>query len=225
MDAVIPNKGIQASEYTVLKLRCPICRHAGSFAGFANCHDLIWRQVIKQRQGGGNYADYSRAGLRICPNPDCGALVFIAYEAGNGETVTYPPEVIDFDATNLPPDILSTLEEAIKCHASGCYRASALMIRRTLEELCDDKSAAGKDLKARLAALGAVAVIPSELLSAADELRILGNDAAHIEAKDYDAIGKEESEIAIELAKELLKAVYQYTSLVARLTALKKPKS
>ncbi|WP_280940417.1 MULTISPECIES: DUF4145 domain-containing protein [unclassified Mesorhizobium] len=160
--------------------------------------------------------------MRRCPNPACSSLVFVA--TSNNEVVSYPPEVIDFDATNLPPDILSTLEESIKCHAAGCYRAAALMVRRTLEELCDDKKAAGKDLKGRLAALSSVAVVPSELLTAADELRILGNDAAHIEAKDYDAIGKEESELAIELAKELLKAVYQYTSLVARLTALKKPK-
>jgi hypothetical protein len=143
----------------------------------------------------------------------------------NNEVISYPPEVIDFDATNLPPDILSTLEESIKCHAAGCYRAAALMVRRTLEELCGDKKATGKDLKARLASLSSVAVVPSELLTAADELRILGNDAAHVEAKDYDAIGKEESELAIELAKELLKAVYQYTSLVARLTALKRPKA
>lgn len=65
--------------------------------------------------------------------------------------------------------------------------------------------------------------MPPELLAAADELRLLGNDAAHIEAKAYDAIGPEESELAIELAKELLKAVYQYSSLVSRLQALKKP--
>jgi len=96
------------------------------------------------------------------------------------------------------------------------------MVRRTLEELCDDKKATGANLKARILALSAVAVVPAELLNAADELRVLGNDAAHVEAKDYDKIGKEESAIAIELAKELLKAVYQYTSLVARLTALKK---
>jgi hypothetical protein len=57
----------------------------------------------------------------------------------------------------------------------------------------------------------------------ADELRLLGNDAAHINAKDYDKIGPKESQLAIELAKELLKAVYQYASLVDRLKALKKP--
>lgn len=135
----------------------------------------------------------------------------------------FPPEVIDFDSTNLPQAILATLEEAIRCHAAECYRASALLVRRVLEELCQDKNAAGADLKSRLQQLTGSVVVPKELLDAADELRILGNDAAHVEAKVYDSIGKEEATIAIELAKELLKAVYQYASLVAKLKALQKP--
>jgi hypothetical protein len=141
---------------------------------------------------------------------------------GGALVEAFPPEVIDFDSTNLPPDILSSLEEAIKAEAAACYRASALMIRRVLEELCEDKKAVGSDLKKRLASLSGSVVIPKELLDAADELRLLGNDAAHINAKDYDKIGPEESKLAIELAKELLKAVYQYASLVDRLKALKK---
>mgnify|MGYP001245890349 CR=1 FL=1 len=96
------------------------------------------------------------------------------------------------------------------------------MVRRVLEELCEDKKATGNNLMERLKALGQTVIIPGELLTAADELRLLGNDAAHIEAKTYDQIGPDECSIAIELAKELLKAVYQYTSLVARLQALKK---
>jgi Domain of unknown function (DUF4145) len=136
---------------------------------------------------------------------------------------SYPPQVIDFDSTNLPEPILATLEEAIKAHGAGCFKASALMVRRLLEELCQDKNAVGNDLKARLVSLGGSVVIPQELLAAADELRILGNDAAHVEAKAYDAIGRDEATVAIELAKELLKAVYQYAALVSRLKALKKP--
>jgi len=115
-----------------------------------------------------------------------------------------------------------TLEEAIKCHAAECYKASALMVRRVLEELCLDKGATGADLKLRLRALGETALIPKELLDGADQLRILGNDAAHVEARAYDAIGKDEATLAIDLAKELLKAVYQYTSLVERLKALQR---
>jgi hypothetical protein len=97
------------------------------------------------------------------------------------------------------------------------------MVRRVLEELCADRNAQGKNLKERLQALKGIVVIPQELLEAADELRILGNDAAHIEAKEYDNVGHEEAEAAIELAKELLKAVYQYATLVGKLRALKKP--
>jgi hypothetical protein len=135
---------------------------------------------------------------------------------------TFPPEVIDFDSTDLPEPILASLEEAIRAHGAECFKASALMVRRLLEEICQDKKATGSDLKARLRALGSSIIIPQELLDAADELRILGNDAAHVEAKAYDKIGKNEATLAIELAKELLKAVYQYASLVSKLKALKK---
>ncbi len=76
----------------------------------------------------------------------------------------------------------------------------------------------------RLKSLNSTVIIPQELLDAADELRLLGNDAAHIEAKTYDTIGSYECEIAIELTKELLKAVYQYSNLVSKLRALKSQK-
>jgi hypothetical protein len=80
------------------------------------------------------------------------------------------------------------------------------MVRRVLEELCEDRGAVGGNLKARIAALSKVLVIPNELLQAADHLRLLGNDAAHIEAKTYQSIGSVEVKIAIDLTKELLKA-------------------
>jgi len=203
-----------------INIRCPACRHIGAFEQVAQVSDIGWSNVVRGRDGGA-VAEAHKAGMRICPNKECRALVFWA-EDKNARLNVLPPEVIDFDATNLPPRILASLEEAIKCHAAGCYKASALMVRRVLEELCEDKNAIGNNLMARIKALGTTVIIPAELLAAADELRLLGNDAAHIEAKTYDQIGAEECSIAIELAKELLKAVYQYTSLVARLQALKK---
>lgn len=118
----------------------------------------------------------------------------------------FPPKLLDFDAANVPVRIAGALEEAIACHAAGCHRAAAIMIRRTLEELCQDRGAAGRDLKARLADLGTKVVLPKELLDAADQLRLLGNDAAHIEAKVYDDIADEEIRAGVDLARELLKA-------------------
>jgi hypothetical protein len=60
-------------------------------------------------------------------------------------------------------------------------------------------------------------VIPAELLAGIDDLRLLGNDAAHIESTVYDKLGKEEVEAAIEFAKEVLKALYQYSALLSKL--------
>ncbi|HYL32995.1 MAG TPA: DUF4145 domain-containing protein [Stellaceae bacterium] len=191
----------------VVSLRCPSCRRNGSFSGFTNIADV---QLTVQ--------DF--AGMRVCPNPECKELVFII---ANGADITaYPAERLDFDPGGIPPKILASFEEALTDHANQCFKSSAIMVRRTLEEICADKGAKGNGLKERLTALQSVIVVPKELLDAADELRILGNDAAHLEARVYDDIGKTEVEAAIDLCKEILKAVYQLDSLVKRLKALKK---
>ena len=101
--------------------------------------------------------------------------------------------------------------------------AAAIMVRKTLEELCRDRGAEGKNLKKRISALSSKVVLPDELLEGLDDLRLLGNDAAHVESRTYNDIGKEEVEIGVEFAKEVLKAVYQYSALLARLRGLKKP--
>jgi hypothetical protein len=54
-----------------------------------------------------------------------------------------------------------------------------------------------------------------------DELRILGNDAAHVEAKVYGDVGEPQVSIALELTKEILKATYQLDTLVKKIQALK----
>jgi hypothetical protein len=148
--------------------------------------------------------------------------LFIAYRHGGQLVSVYPPERIDFDATNLPPTVLASLEEAVSCAAVACHRAAAMMVRRTLEDVCHDRGATGDNLKERLADLGTKIVVPKELLDGLDNLRLLGNDAAHIKALTYNEVGPEEVMLAIDVTKEVLKAVYQYGSLVDRLNALKK---
>jgi hypothetical protein len=161
-------------------------------------------------------------GIRVCPNIVCMGLVFVLM-SNDGAVLSYPPEVLDVDPSDVPMPIAKSLEEAIQCHSARCYRAAALMVRRVLEELCDERGAAGDDLKARLRDLGKVIVVPTDLMEAADHLRLLGNDAAHIKAKTYDNIGEKEVRVAIDLTKELLKATYQYRTLVDRLKKLQKP--
>ena len=159
--------------------------------------------------------------MYACPNRDCVGLIYIITDPAQSVVATYPVELIDFDATNIPADVKEALEEAIECHAHESYIAAAIMVRKTLEELCRDQKATGKDLKARIEDLGSKVVIPKALLDGLDDLRLLGNDAAHIESRVFNDIGKNEVEVGIEFAKEVLKAVYQYSDLLARLQALK----
>lgn len=159
--------------------------------------------------------------IRVCPNEACLAPIFTVSQ-GPRLLLSLPSETLDFDSSGLPSLVKSALEEAINCHAAGCFRAAALMVRRTLEEICADQGATGRDLKARIAALATIITIPRVLLEAVDQLRLLGNDAAHIEAKTYDVVGKDEIEAGIALAKELVKATYQYEDLLAKLKGLAK---
>lgn len=206
-----------------INLRCPACSQKGTFEALQQIVDASWANEGAGTVNGRPQLIGVVAGMRRCPNVQCKALVLFVNQ--KNELTTYPPQLIDFDSSNLPPRILASFQEAIKAHSAGCFRASALMIRRVLEELCEDKQAQGNNLMQRLKALNSTVIIPQELLDAADELRLLGNDAAHIEAKTYDTIGSNECEIAIELTKELLKAVYQYSNLVSKLRALKKPEA
>ncbi|HAL28134.1 MAG TPA: hypothetical protein DCP25_15560 [Chloroflexi bacterium] len=191
-----------------VSLRCPACGQNGTFesVGVADA----W---LSANQVG--------VGSRRCPNMRCRAHIFVVYDTIGQVSVSYPPEVIDFDSTNVPSNVVAALEEAITSHANECYVAAAIMVRKTLEELCGDRDATGDNLKERIKELGTKVVLPNELIEGLDDLRLLGNDAAHIESKVYDNVGREEVEVGIELAKEVLKGVYQMSDLLARLRGLK----
>jgi hypothetical protein len=148
--------------------------------------------------------------------------VFVIVDRQSVLVRAFPPSTIDFDTSKIPDKLCLAFQEALACHAIGAYVASAMLVRKSLECLCDDRGAQGKDLHARLGALRAKVTLPELLFEAMGALKLLGNDAAHVDARTYDEIGQEEVEAAIDLTKEILKAVYQYESLLTRLTALKK---
>lgn len=195
-----------------VSLRCPACRHLGTLKPFQHLHD----QPVKGPEG------QFTLGCRLCPNTDCFAVLFVVLGDHGVPVASYPPERVDFDATNLPPGVLSSLEEAISCHSHELYLAAGMMVRRTLEELCADRQAQGNNLKERLRNLGSQTILPQELLDGLDDLRLLGNDAAHIKSRDFQQVGQEEVDIALDLTKEVLKAVYQYSNLLSRLRGLKR---
>jgi hypothetical protein len=202
-----------------VSIRCPHCRELGSFNLAGNA-----KSFLKLGKYGPNAVTMTYyAGTRLCPNVKCKGLVFVI-EDGNGMVAEIePPQLLDFNPDGLPSRLQQTLKEAVACHAAGAYRAAAMMVRRLLEEICEENKATGANLHQRLSSLRSAVVLPEPLFEAMDELKALGNDAAHIEAKAYDNIGADEAEDSIELAKEIVKALYQLKGLIARLQARKAP--
>ena len=212
----VTNTQEQEAKLTTIVTKCPICGNGGTFDALPLVDLFIFSE--------GTSTHYT-VGQRICPNTACSAHLFFCISHGEDEPlITFPALRIDFQTKNIPERIRSCLEEAITCHAEGCFIASAIMVRRTLEELCKDKGIKADNLKKRIKGLKTAVVLPTGLLEALDELRLLGNDAAHLQSKEYDNVGKDEVDAAIEVTKEILKGVYQMDTLVAKLKKYKKLK-
>ena len=197
----------------VVTMRCPACRKNGTFQKMGTDLSL----------GFPNRKPYV-AGHRRCPDPGCYAHLFFILDSDGKLLATYPAETIGFDDTDLPDGVRGALKEAILCHANGAYVAAAIMVRKTLEELCQDRNAKGQFLWHRLQALRNEVILPPELFDGLEDVALLGNDAAHVESRHYDNVGKEEVEAALDFTKQVLQAVYQSSTLLARLQSLKKVK-
>ena len=197
---------------------CPGCRREGNFQVLGQ--DLSFQVPVPP-----NSVRIVVVGHRQCPNPNCATHVFVVYEPGMPTRLlcTYPAGRIDFDTNGVPERVWRTFDEALTCAASECYVAAGMLIRKTLEAVCEDRAARGATLADRIADLKTKVTLPTELFEAMTHLRLLGNDAAHIEAKTYDNIGREEIAAAAELSKEIIKSTYQYKDLVGKLKALQKP--
>jgi hypothetical protein len=194
-----------------LSLECPHCGHFGTFEQLSIDIEVNISGIRHH------------FGQRKCPRPECRGHIFTV--SNYGKLVhTYPPRLISFKTENIPDRILRSFQEALICYGNNCQVSSAIMIRKTLEEICLDKGAKGPNLYKRLEKLSGEIVLPLELREAMQELRLLGNDAAHIEAETYEQIGPDEIEISIEFTKEILKGIYQYDSLLTKLRSLKKKK-
>ena len=195
-----------------LTLKCPHCGNIGTFETIYDdicCTDNKGKSVV--------------IGIKMCPNPNCGGHAFVIYDLGSRSILdSYPITRLDFNKDDIPTQIAETFEEAIICHANKCYIASAIMVRKTLEQLCKDKGAEGRNLKERIQALIETITMPKELKEGMDVLRVLGNNAAHVELTDFDEISKNELEISIDFTKEILKSVYQFDKLLIALKSLKK---
>lgn len=81
---------------------------------------------------------------------------------------------------NLPEGIQEAIREARLClFGANAYVASAIMCRKALEELCATHNVKAQNLSKSLNKLKEQGLIEGSLFEWANELRLVGNEAAH----------------------------------------------
>ncbi|GAA2668174.1 DUF4145 domain-containing protein [Nonomuraea recticatena] len=108
-------------------------------------------------------------------------------------------------AAEVPPVVRRELTAARAGVRSGSPASAVLHVRRLLEAVCADHGVTGRTLFHALRELRRGGLIEGWLLSWAEELRELGNEAAHLGPRP---LGKSEAEDAVELAEAFVDYVY-----------------
>jgi ribosomal protein S15P/S13E len=107
----------------------------------------------------------------------------ILYPSAKASPAITPPIIHSEISDEVPSEISSEYESALKIRDIS-PPACAVLIRRTLEVICQYEKATGKDLNAKIHALAASRRIPQTLADMANLTRQIGNLGAHVDPND-----------------------------------------
>jgi hypothetical protein len=161
-----------------------------------------------------NYKRWLLFQCPVCKNP----TIISEYISANGQPIICPEIAYEFPTTNVhfdgvPENISTAFDSAIK--TKGIDRAICILsLRRTLEMICKEKGALGKDLKEKIADLISKKILPEMMTDACWIVRQSGNDAAH--ADDTVFTEREVDEI-IEYVSTVINYLYSMPVRIARL--------
>lgn len=124
-----------------------------------------------------------------------------------GNATTLYPRGRELDAT-VPKQVAASFNEASSCLTAEAYTACAIMCRRTLEALCAHHGVGKGTLGENLTKLKKSGVIEQRLFDWADQLRIVGNEAAHDVAS---VVPKMDARDLLEFTRALVEYVFTFT--------------
>lgn len=131
----------------------------------------------------------------LCKCPQCFSPFLIHQELDfkdDGECWDVPQKLFPNNVFHInpviPDELRRILIEATICYKSKAYTATALMCRRTLEAFCIVKGVKEKNLDKSIKKLQEQGIINEQLFDWANELRLVGNQAAHNVSNKFSAI-------------------------------------
>lgn len=173
---------------------CPKCR----------CHtNLIYRAGYKILLGSGVHVYYTIEECNGCQQH------FLAMRLDNqhGKILKTYPNKLPKPVNNLVINsVKKDFEEALLCQSVGAYRGAAVLARRAVQSICLDKGAKkGENLHKQIKELFDKNIITQAIKDWGDEVRYIGNDAAH---PNKEEVSKEDSEDILELLESLCDVLY-----------------
>jgi Domain of unknown function (DUF4145) len=137
----------------------------------------------------------------LCKCPQCLSPLLVEEElhldSGLNETfwdkvkTIYPTKLFHINPV-IPEKLQKALLECIQCYKAGANTATAIMCRRTLEGFCKLKGAEEKNLEKSIKKLKDDGSINEQLYEWANQLRLVGNEAAHdIESEFFSLDAKD----------------------------------
>lgn len=173
---------------------CPKCR----------CHtNLIYRAGYERHITSDKYLYYAVEECNNCQQH----FLTIRLKNQYGQILKSYPEDLPKTVNSLISDsVKKDFEEALLCQSVGAYRGAAVLARRAVQLICLDKGAKkGEKLRKQIEELFDNNIITQDIKDWADEVRYIGNDAAH---PNKEEVNEEDSEDILELLESLCDVLY-----------------
>lgn len=154
-------------------------------------------------------------GTRQCPDESCNTLIwFRRVGTNNDELFVYPPPIAVLNLKSIPPEIEADAKEALLAFKVGALKATVVMCRRVVEVTCQNQSAAGSNLRAKIDDLQTKQLIDSRLKDWAHQIRFFGNFAAHPDPAFGD-ITQGDAEMMIDFMTTFLEYIFELPAKIA----------
>ena len=122
----------------------------------------------------------------LCKCPQCSSPILASQEydfTGNEMEWGLPNKIYPSNQFHInpviPEKLRKALVECIQCYKSNSYTATVIMCRRAIEGFCSIKGVEEKTLDKSIKKLKDDGVINEQLYEWANQLRLVGNEAAH----------------------------------------------
>jgi hypothetical protein len=120
------------------------------------------------------------------------------------------------DLRNVSESVARDVDEGIRAANAGCPRAAAVMLRRALEQACNEAGATTGKLIHKIEKLKSMGVISGVFAATAHAIRAFGNDyGAHPDDDLLDDVPDDELEAAIKLTAAVVGGMAKMKNTIA----------